>query len=200
MKRNWFYSLAYVVLWPVVHLLFLPVVQGRERIPQGNAVFCCNHSSNWDPLLIMVTAGYGHQLFALAKAEISRWPVVGWILKTAGMIFVDRGKADIGAIKSALKYLKGGRQVLIFPEGTRVSEEESAAAKGGVSMLAVRTGSPIVPIYLDSQKKLFHRTHIVFGEPYMPQIAGKKGTAEEYQKIADEALRRIYALREEIGR
>ena len=102
MKRNWFYSLAYVVLWPVVHLLFLPVVQGRERIPQGNAVFCCNHSSNWDPLLIMVTAGYGHQLFALAKAEISRWPVVGWILKTAGMIFVDRGKADICAIKSFL--------------------------------------------------------------------------------------------------
>lgn len=200
MKRNWFYSLAYIVLWPVIHLLFLPSVRGRERIPQGNAVFCCNHSSNWDPLLIMITAGYGHQLFALAKAEISHWPVVGWILKTAGMIFVDRGKADIGAIKSALKYLKGGRQILIFPEGTRVSEEESAAAKGGVSMLAVRTGSPIVPIYLDSQKKLFHRTHIVFGEPYMPQIAGKKGTAEEYQKIADEALRRIYALREEIGR
>ncbi len=199
MKRNWFYSLAYIVLWPVIHLLFLPSVRGRERIPQGNAVFCCNHSSNWDPLLIMITAGYGHQLFALAKAEISHWPVVGWILKTAGMIFVDRGKADIGAIKSALKYLKGGRQILIFPEGTRVSEEESAAAKGGVSMLAVRTGSPIVPIYLDSQKKLFHRTHIVFGEPYMPQIAGKKGTAEEYQKIADEALRRIYALREEIG-
>lgn len=200
MKRNWFYSLAYIVLWPVIHLLFLPSVRGRERIPQGNAVFCCNHSSNWDPLLIMITAGYGHQLFALAKAEISHWPVVGWILKTAGMIFVDRGKADIGAIKSALKYLKGGRQILVFPEGTRVSEEESAAAKGGVSMLAVRTGSPIVPIYLDSQKKLFHRTHIVFGEPYMPQIAGKKGTAEEYQKIADEALRRIYALREEIGR
>ncbi len=200
MKRNWFYSLAYIVLWPVIHLLFLPSVRGRERIPQGNAVFCCNHSSNWDPLLIMITAGDGHQLFALAKAEISHWPVVGWILKTAGMIFVDRGKADIGAIKSALKYLKGGRQILIFPEGTRVSEEESAAAKGGVSMLAVRTGSPIVPIYLDSQKKLFHRTHIVFGEPYMPQIAGKKGTAEEYQKIADEALRRIYALREESGR
>ena len=200
MKRNWFYSLAYIVLWPVIHLLYLPSVRGRERIPRGNAVFCCNHSSNWDPLLIMITAGYGHQLFALAKAEISHWPVVGWILKTAGMIFVDRGKADIGAIKSALKYLKGGRQILIFPEGTRVSEEESAAAKGGVSMLAVRTGSPIVPIYLDSQKKLFHRTHIVFGEPYMPQIAGKKGTAEEYQKIADEALRRIYALREEIGR
>lgn len=199
MKRNRFYSVAYVVLWPIIHVLFLLSVKGRERIPQGNAVFCCNHSSNWDPLLIMIAAGYSHQLFALAKIEISHWPVVGQILKMAGMIFVDRGKADIGAIRSAMKYLKNNQQVLIFPEGTRVSEEDSAAAKGGVSMLAVRTNSPIIPVYLDSNKKLFHRTHIVFGEPYTPQVAGRKGTAEEYQTIADEALHRIYALKEEIA-
>ena len=42
MKRNRFYSLAYVVLWPVIHVLFRPVVTGKERIPDGNAVFCCN--------------------------------------------------------------------------------------------------------------------------------------------------------------
>ena len=58
MKRNRFYSLAYVVLWPVIHVLFRPVVTGKERIPDGNAVFCCNHTSNWDPLVIMICAGY----------------------------------------------------------------------------------------------------------------------------------------------
>ena len=198
MKRNGFYSLAYIVLWPIIHLLFRPRIKGVERLPEGNAVLCCNHSSNWDPLVIMITAGYRYQLYALAKIEISRWPVVGWILKKAGMIFVDRGKADIGAIKAAMKYLKNGQKILIFPEGTRVSEEESAAAKGGVSMLSVRTGSPIVPIYLDSHKHFFHRTHIVFGEPYVPQVAGRRGTAQEYQIIAEEALRRIYHLKEEI--
>lgn len=197
MERNRFYSFAYVVLRPIIYALFFLRVQGRERIPKGNAVFCCNHSSNWDPLLIMIAAGQENQLYAMAKAEISRWPVVGKILKVSGMIFVERGKADIGAVKSAMKYLKNGQKILIFPEGTRVSEEESVGAKGGVSMLAVRTASPIVPVYLDSDKKLFHRTHIVFGEPYVPQVAGRKGTAEEYQQIADEALRRIYALREE---
>lgn len=197
MERNRFYSFAYVVLNPLIRLLFLLRVQGRERIPEGNAVFCCNHSSNWDPILIMIAAGREHQLYAMAKEEIAHWPVVGRILKVAGMIFVARGKADIGALKSALKYLKNGQKILIFPEGTRVSEEESVGAKGGVSMLAVRTNSPIVPVYLDSEKKLFRRTHIVFGEPYVPQIAGRKATAEEYQQIADEALRRIYALKEE---
>ena len=124
--------------------------------------------------------------------------MVGWILKKAGMIFVDRGKADIGAVKAAMKYLKNDQQILIFPEGTRVSEEESAAAKGGVSMLSVRTGSPSVPVYLDSKKRIFHRAHIVFGEPYFPEVSGRKGTAEDYQRIADEALRRIYHLKEEI--
>lgn len=197
MKRNRFYSLAYIVLWPVIRIGFLLSVQGRERIPEGNAVFCCNHSSNWDPLLIMIAAGYRCQLYALAKAEIARWPVVGRILKWAGMIFVERGKADIGAIKAAMKYLKNAQKILIFPEGTRVSLEEQESAKGGVAMLSVRTASPIVPVYLDSGKRLFHPTHIVFGTPYQPQVAGRRGTAEEYQAIADEALRRIYALKEE---
>ena len=197
MKRNRFYSLAYIVLWPVIHIGFLLSVQGRERIPEGHAVFCCNHSSNWDPLLIMIAAGYRNQLYALAKIEIAQWPVVGRILKLAGMIFVDRGKADIGAIKTAMKYLKSEQKILIFPEGTRVSKEEEESAKGGVAMLSVRTASPIVPVYLDSDKRLFHRAHVVFGEPYQPQVAGRRGTAEEYHAIADEALRRIYALKEE---
>ena len=196
-KRNGVYTLAYIIFWPVVHILFRLSVTGRERIPEGNAVFCCNHSSNWDPLIIIVGAGYHHQLFALAKAEISRWPIVGKLVKLAGMIFIERGKADIGAIKAAMKYLKNEQQILIFPEGTRISEEESTSAKSGVSMLAVRTGSPIVPMYLDSEKKLFCRTHLVFGEPFMPEIAGRKATSEEYRQIADEALRRVYALKEE---
>ena len=158
MKRNRFYSLAYVVLWPVIHVLFRPVVTGKERIPDGNAVFCCNHTSNWDPLVIMICAGYRHQLFAMAKAEIASWPVAGKILKLADMIFVERGKADIGAIRTAMKYLKNDRPILIFPEGTRVSEDEAISAKGGLSMLSVRTNSPIVPVYLDGGKKFFRRT------------------------------------------
>lgn len=197
MKRNHFYSFAYVVLWPILHIVFRLSVQGRERIPEGKAVFCCNHSSYADPLLIMIGAGYRNQLYAMAKSEIASWPLVGWILKISGMIFVHRGQADINAVKAAMKYLRNDQKILIFPEGTRVSEEESASAKGGISMLSVRTGSPIVPVYLDSDKRLFHRTHIVFGEPFVPQTAGRRGTAEEYRQIAEESLRRIYALKKE---
>ena len=51
-----------------------------------------------------------------------------------------------------MKYLKNDRPILIFPEGTRVSEDEAISAKGGLSMLSVRTNSPIVPVYLDGGK------------------------------------------------
>lgn len=91
----------------------------------------------------MICAGYRHQLFAMAKAEIASWRWRGRILKLADMIFVERGKADIGAIRTAMKYLKNDRPILIFPEGTRVSEDEAISAKGGLSMLSVRTNSPL---------------------------------------------------------
>ena len=61
-------------------------------------------------------------------------------------------------------------------------------------MLAVRTGVPIVPVYIPEKKNWFRFTTIVIGEPYYPQVESKKGTAEEYKVIAEELMERIHAL------
>ena len=61
-------------------------------------------------------------------------------------------------------------------------------------MLAVRTGVPIVPVYVPAVKKRFARTSVVIGEPYYPHVEGKKGTAAEYQAIAADLMKRITAL------
>ena len=61
-------------------------------------------------------------------------------------------------------------------------------------MFAVRTGSPLVPIYIPAEKKWFRRTPVVFGEPFFPRVEGRKGTAEEYKAIAKELMSRIAAL------
>lgn len=61
-------------------------------------------------------------------------------------------------------------------------------------MIGVRTGAVFVPVFMDGEKKLFHRTRIIIGEPYTPSVTGRHGTAEEMQAIADELLRRAYAL------
>ena len=124
-------------------------------------------------------------------------PVLGWILKKAGVFAVERGKSDVGAIKRALKCLKSGEKLLLFPEGTRSKTGELGPAKGGAAMLAVRTGVPIVPMYIPAEKKWFRRTSVVFGTPYIPQIAGAKGTSEEYEAIAQDLMARIALLKEQ---
>ena len=58
----------------------------------------------------------------------------------------------------------------------------------------VITGATIIPVFVDGEKKLFHRTRIIFGKPYQPVYSGRRGTTEEMQKIADEVLEAAYAL------
>ena len=69
-----------------------------------------------------------------------------------------------------------------------------AHAKSGVAMIGVRTGAKLVPVFMDGEKKLFHRTRIIFGDPYEPVYTGRHGTSEEMQKIADDILAQAYAL------
>ena len=69
-----------------------------------------------------------------------------------------------------------------------------AHAKAGVAMIGVRTGAVLVPVFVDGEKRLFRRTRIIFGEPYVPHYTGRRGTSEEMQKIADDILAAAYAL------
>lgn len=128
------------------------------------------------------------------------WPLIGWILKQGGIFGVKRGQADIGAIKTAMKYLKNGELLLMFPEGTRHQDGDFGDAKTGAAMLAVRTGVPIIPIYIPAEKRWLRWNQVVIGEPYHPVVAGKRATPEEYRAIADEVMARIEALRPQVGR
>lgn len=126
-----------------------------------------------------------------------RIPVLGWLLKKAGVFAVARGKSDVGAIKRALKCLKEGEKLLMFPEGTRSKDGDMGEGKTGAAMLALRTGVPIVPIYIPAKKNWFCRTPVVFGEPFYPQAEGRKGNSEDYERIAAELMSRIAALEEQ---
>lgn len=197
MKENRLYRVLYAVLWPVFHLLYPIKVTGRENIPEGAAILCPNHTHALDPFFVVFAFRRKHIMRAMAKAELMRVPVIGWILRNIGVFGVERGSADITAVKTALRYLKEGRKLLMFPEGTRVSEGESVEAKTGAAMFATRTGVPIVPIYITKHKRLFRRNLVAIGKPFEPQFEGRKATNEELRAIADELMVRIYALGED---
>ena len=193
-SMRFFYNLLWCIVWPFFNLVHPVRHIGREHIPEGGAVVCGNHSSLGDPLCVTFAMGRRHQLRAMAKIELMRVPVLGWLLGKAGIFGVDRGKADVGAIKTAIRFLKSRDKVLLFPEGTRVRDGEDSSAKTGAAMLAIRTGVPILPVYIPEKKRLFRSITVVIGEPYYPQVGEKRASAEDYQNVADDLMERIRAL------
>ena len=133
----------------------------------------------------------------MAKDSLFHIPVLGWIVGKLGAFPVDRGNFDINSVKTAIRTIKDGENLLVFPEGTRVEKEGDVEVKGGVAVIGIRTGAIFVPVFVDGKKRLFHKTRLIFGEPYRPTYTGRHGTAEEVQEIANEVVRRAYALGEE---
>jgi 1-acyl-sn-glycerol-3-phosphate acyltransferase len=195
--RNKFYSFCYIIVWPFFKLFHPARVTGRENLLPGSTLVCANHSSLSDPVYLVYAATLKHQVYPMAKAELLEIPVLGPILKKVGVFGVRRGKSDVGAIKQAIKYLKNDQKILMFPEGTRIKDEHEAEAKTGAAMLALRTGAPILPVFIAPKKKWFRRIDIVIGTPYHAEIAGEKATTEDYHRIADDIRKRIYGLEEQ---
>ena len=194
--RDALFHFLYAVIWPFFNL-FRPLrVVGRENIPDGAAVLCPNHTTLGDPFYVVFAFGRKCPMRAMAKIQIMRVPVIGWILGKAGVFGVDRGRADMKAVKTALKFLKDGNKLLMFPEGTRVHEGEDVAAKTGAAMFATRTGAPLLPIYIQRKKKLFARNVVVIGQPYHPEYAGRKPTPDELDAIAGDLMDRVRKLGE----
>lgn len=193
---NVWFIILYSIAWPFF-CLFHPVrAVGREHIPEGAAVICPNHSSLCDPLLVAFALHRKNRVRVMAKAELMKVPVLGWLLKKAGIFGVHRGETDVAAIKIALQCLKEGTKLLLFPQGTRVraAKGEVSDPKTGAALLAVRAGVPILPVYVPEKKNWFSRTSVIIGEAYMPEVASRKGTPEEYEAITQDLMARIAAL------
>ena len=196
---NRFYRVVYTIIAPFIRFFFPRRVVGLENLPEGGALLCANHASGWDPFVIAIALPVDSRLTIMAKDSLFHIPVVGFLLRKAGIFPVKRGESDLTAMKTAIKALNGGNRLLVFPEGTRVEEQGDVEAKGGVTVMATRTGVPMIPVYCGGKHKFLRKTTIVFGEPYVPVIAGRRSTPEENRAIAAGILERIYALSEVDG-
>lgn len=197
---NRLFAVLYTVLGPVVRWLFPAEAEGLENVPAGGVLFCPNHTSNVDPLVIASTLPINSRLYFMGKAELFKNPFLNWFFRKMGGFPVDRGGTDIGAVKTAIQVLKNGDNLMIFSEGTVIRDGVGHAdglpahAHSGAAMIGVRTGATLIPVFVSQGKKLFHRTRVIFGKPYTPVYTGRRGTSEEMQAIADELLRQAYAL------
>ena len=124
--------------------------RGLDKIPRGPLIVAAKHQSIWETFALI-------PLFAdptfIVKRELMWIPVFGWCMWRADMISVDRGagsQAMFGMTQRAKFEIDRGRQIIIFPEGTRRAAGAAPAYKFGVAKLYAATGAPCLPIALNS--------------------------------------------------
>jgi 1-acyl-sn-glycerol-3-phosphate acyltransferase len=133
-------------------------VEGLDRIPEsGPLLVICNHCSNADGMLLMgfVVPAMGRPMGWLGKEEALRWPIFGWGMRQNGVMGVRRGAGDLEAFKMAKSVLVGGGVLTIFPEGTRSPTGALQEVKEGATVLAIRSGAPILPIAIVGSQRFW---------------------------------------------
>lgn len=178
------FILAYIVLWPIT--LFMPTkVIDKRKFPKNKKqgfVVSANHFSNFD--VILFDLKFKRKIYYLAKKELFKNKLFGWLLKKLGAIKIDRqAESDVGAFKSSLTVLKKNKPLGVFPEGTRNKGDDQGdmlAAKSGAIVFASKAGVPIIPMAIYRRPKMFRSNKIMVGDPFYPQGQNpKKLTKEE---------------------
>lgn len=162
-------------------------IEGKENIPQDGALlFCGNHRTYLDPPLIVVTAGR-HMRF-MAKEELRKNPFFAFLGMVFEGIYVKRDQKDISALKEAMKTLKSGGCIGLFPEGTRNGlEKNDGKIKNGAAYMALKTGARIVPVGIVGPSKPFTKNKIVYGKPldFSNFCEGRKPEKEDEDKVSE---------------
>jgi 1-acyl-sn-glycerol-3-phosphate acyltransferase len=164
---------------------------------EGPALLCATHNTFMD----MFFLGYklDRWVYWMAKEELFKNPILGYIIKKLGAFPVKRGKGDIGSIKTAYKLLKDGKIVGIFPQGTRVKagNVKQTRVKPGAAMLAVNSGAVIIPAVVQGSYKIFSKILVKFGEPFKLEIEeGVKPTTEELTRLSEDIMSKVNSLME----
>ncbi len=131
------YRFVMAVCAPIVRWWGRMVVEGAELLPtSGPVLIVGNHDSQWDPVAIGMAGRKRRQIRALAKASLWDIPGLAPILLGMGQIPIKRGAADAGALDEAIRQLREGACIGVFPEGT-ISRGATLRARSGVGRLAV---------------------------------------------------------------
>ncbi|MBI4604245.1 MAG: 1-acyl-sn-glycerol-3-phosphate acyltransferase [Planctomycetes bacterium] len=179
------------------------VCPSENPLPEkGPAIVVANHRSSVDPVIVAVATR--RRVFFLMAREYYESKGLRWIFRLLGCIPVNRDGNDLGATKAALKTLQAGKVIGIFPQGGIRDAESSIEGKGGAALLALRTGAPVVPVFIDGTPNLDSvvrglvtpsKTTLVIG-PMLKLDGGpeRKPPREQVERLTASILGAIEAL------
>ena len=159
---------SWILIW--VMPIWKINVEGRKRAVTGTAyVIISNHQSILDILLINCLR---YRFKWISKIENMKMPVLGWYLRMADYITVNRGNKESKEEMMGKSYqcLKRGTSIMMFPEGTRSIDREIGFFKRGAFQLAIRTNRPILPILIDGSGGVLPKHGLIFSTGHKIRI------------------------------
>jgi 1-acyl-sn-glycerol-3-phosphate acyltransferase len=201
-----YWVLKYLLLGPLLRLLYRPKVRGLENIPEeGPVILASNHLSFIDSLFIPLVVK--HRVVFLGKSDYFSKAKTRWFFKSVNVIPVKRegGSASEAAIQAGVRELAKGNVVGIYPEGTRSPDGRLYRGKTGVARMALLARCPVVPICMKGTReiqpldrkmpKLSGRIEVVFGKPLrFERYYGQEADRFVLRSITDELMYEIMML------
>ena len=193
---------------PLFRKLFKIKAYNAEVLKRpGPLIVAPNHRSYIDPPLINAVSP--EPLVFLAKKELFEGKFKNWLFRNMNAIPVDRSKADLDALNEALERLREGCKVCIFPEGRRAPENGFLKPKPGVGYLAVKSGVPVVPVYIHNSTDILSRDNkkfripkreviVIFGQPL--EFKNVPDTIRGYKEVSNRVMEEIKRLSLEVER
>jgi 1-acyl-sn-glycerol-3-phosphate acyltransferase len=172
------YGFATSLFAVIFRVVFRTRIVGRDRVPRtGGVLVVANHISFADPPMLAVAVPRAVEFMTMA--EMFRNPILGAIVRTLRCFPVDRSRADHGAAREAIRRLRAGRCVAIFPEaGIRLTQKSVLGGdpefRPGAGSIALLGGAAILPVILRDTRKPYlwknwlrrESMSVVFGYPF----------------------------------
>jgi 1-acyl-sn-glycerol-3-phosphate acyltransferase len=201
---RWRRQLFRWALWGILYRFWFKIsVSGWDNIPaEGPVVMMVNHIHLFDPVL-MISFYPDRDIVPIAKIESWSQPIIRYFVRHWGAIPVNRGEADMRALKAALEHIRRGDIVLLFAEGTR-TKTGLIQGKEGSAYIAVKTDATVVPVALWGTTAFpegwfgeFKRipVHVSFGKPFrFRRESDERLPREHFRQMTDEAMYRIAGM------
>ncbi len=172
----------------VTQILFPFKLYGKEKVKDGACVLVGNHYRIWD--IVHMACTTKEKVHFITKKELYKNKFLAHLCDIVEAIPVSRDGQDAKAIMTALRYLKKGEKISMFPEGTRNrTDAELLPLKGGAALFAIKAKVPVYPVMCLRKTRLFLRTKIAIGDPIdLSDFYDRKLTAEDYA-AAEESIR-----------
>lgn len=204
-----FYDITCLFIGIFARLVFRLRIIGSENIPEeGGVIIASNHLSNLDiPLLgYSINRTRGRHAEFMAKKELFAIPILGFLFRKLESFPIDREKVDRGGLREAVKRLRSGRMIAIYPEGTRSRDGQLQAGKPGIGVIVRMSGKKVVPVAIHGTGKALPpgrwiakpvRVTIKFGRPLdfgEPEKEGSENEKESPEQITKVIMEHIAEL------